>query len=320
MMPIKRRSPALGDTPDYSRALYPDPPSHDFCVWLIIAELMRRYHKAPGPLKVKLAMINGQLGCIDFGPFSLRTGQGYPCGVSREYSDTMLANVMRPAMEMIGAVEEPTVHAPFIYGDLARYVEYDYHIGHLVDAGRLGFEIPKWQVPQWAHDEVRKHLGDQRPVVVTLREAPAQPERNSRIKEWLRFAATIDGDYPVLFLRDTAKAEEPLPLPFPTWARASTNVYVRAALAQHAFVNMMVGNGPNVWCLFSAAPYLTFKQLVPELPDWAHGQPQGWKEQDHMDVGESLPWALPTQRFTWKDDTFENIQSEFEDFRKRFGK
>ena len=51
---IKRRLPALGPNPDYSRAFYPDPPSHDFCVWLIIAELMRRHHGCKEPLRVKL--------------------------------------------------------------------------------------------------------------------------------------------------------------------------------------------------------------------------------------------------------------------------
>lgn len=57
---------------DYSSALYCDPPSHDFCVWLIIAELMRRYHDTPGPLKVRFALRNGMLGYLDFGPYSLR--------------------------------------------------------------------------------------------------------------------------------------------------------------------------------------------------------------------------------------------------------
>jgi hypothetical protein len=47
VIPIRRRS-ALSAECDYSRAFYLDPPSHDFLVWLVIAELMRRHHKAPG--------------------------------------------------------------------------------------------------------------------------------------------------------------------------------------------------------------------------------------------------------------------------------
>lgn len=314
---IKRREPPIGYVPDYSLALYPDPPSHDFCVWLIIAELMRRHRNASAPLKVKFGLIDGQLGTVDFGPFSLASSTHYPCGVSREYSDQMLANVLRPAIDMIGACEEPAEHAPFSWGELAHYVEYDYHIGHLVDAGRQGYAIPKWSPPQWAHDEVRAFLGESKPAIITLREVERQPERNSRIDEWLRFATSIHSDHPVLILRDTCKADEALP--FPTWPRASLNAYVRAALYQRALVNLMVCNGPNTWCIFSDAPYLIFKELIPELPKWQHGQPQGWKEQDHMDVGDQYPWASPLQRLTWTDDTFENIQSAFDGFLRASG-
>ncbi len=52
-MPIEPLQPSLG-APDFSRVVYANPPSHDFCVFLIISELMRRYHKAPGLLKSAL--------------------------------------------------------------------------------------------------------------------------------------------------------------------------------------------------------------------------------------------------------------------------
>jgi len=77
---------------------------------------------------------------------------------------------------------------------------------------------------------------------------------------------------------------------------------------------MMVGNGPMGWTSYSDAPYLAFKQLIPALPAWDHGQIEGWKRMDHLDFGDNLPWAKPTQRFTWKDDTYENIGYEFERF------
>lgn len=311
-MPIRRREPLLGDVPDDARAIYPDPPSHDFCVWLIIAELMRRYHNAVGPLKVRFALIEGRLGVMDFSHFGIESGFAYPCEFSRAYYDTMLANVMRPAMAMIGAVEEtPPVDLarPRVRSELEHYVEYDYHLSNVVDASRAGFEIPKWQVPQWAFNEVDWYLNGQKPVVITLRETSAQPERNSQVNEWLRFAASVKDNFPVLFVRDTAKADQPLA--FPTYPRASTNAFVRAALYQRAFVNLMTCNGPNVWCMFSDAPYILFKQLVPALPEWGHGHACGWKEQDHLEVGDQLPWALPTQCFAWADDTFENIQRYF---------
>ena len=95
---------------------------------------------------------------------------------------------------------------------------------------------------------------------------------------------------------------------------ASLNAYIRAALYERALVNMMVQTGPFTWCQFGAAPYLAFKQLVPALPDWAHGQPCGWREQDHMEVGDQYPWASPLQRLAWADDTFENIRGAFAGF------
>ncbi len=310
---IKRREPHLGPNPDWAKAFYCDPPSHDFCVWLIVAELMRRYHGAPAPLKVRFGLYENQLGILDFGAHGVREAQAYECKLSRDYYETMLANILRPAMDMIGAVEQPPLHAPFTLSELEDSCEYDYHIGDLVDAGRQGHPIPQWQPPQWAHDEVEAYLAGVRPVIITLREAPVQTERNSQIAEWVKFAQSIMGHHPVLFLRDTAKAHEPL-YPCWTWPRASENAYIRAALYQHALVNLMVCNGPNTWCIFSGAPYLIFKQLIPALPDWEHGWPIGWKHQDHMDVGDQYPWATPLQTMVWLDDTCENIALAFERF------
>ena len=312
--PIPTKEPALSADPDYSRAIYYDPPSHDFCSWLVMAEMNRRHHNAPEPLRVKLCTVNGQLGTVQFGPLSPWLGKCYKCGLSRAYSDQMVENVLRPAIAMIGAVEEPTIDAPWNLDELkaGRYVEYDHHVSLLVDASRAGHPIPQWKVPQWAFDEVDQFLCGKRPVIITLREHNVQPERNSQIDEWLKFAWSIWKDYPVLFVRDTAKAHAKFP--FSTYPRASTNVYVRAALYQRAFCNLMVGNGPIEWCMFSGAPYLCFKQLVPALPDWRGGQPVGWREECHLEVGEQWPWSTPQQRLTWVDDTFENIAREFQAF------
>jgi len=321
ILPIQARNAHHVADIDYSTLIYPDPPSHDFCVCLVIAELVRRYKAAPAPLKVKLVTWGGKLGYVDFSHYSIRDGKGYQCGITDDYSDRMIPNVLRPAMEMIGAVEE----APIEIGGgsvsldvLKNYAEYDYHIGHLVDAGRAGFEIPKFEPPEWARREVRQLFGDARPVIITLRETNAQPERNSRLNEWIRFAESIMDRYDVLFVRDTCKAYAGLDS-FDTYPRASENVYVRAALYERAFVNMFVGNGPSIWCIFSDSPYLIFKQLVPELPNWAHGHPSGWREQDHMEVGDQYPWATPLQRLAWEDDTFEGLSRTFEDFVRRAG-
>lgn len=311
-MPIKPKQPSLGES-QWNKVLYTDAPSHDFCVWLIMAELMRRHHKAPAPLHVKFAMIGGQLGFVDFNHFSLASQFHYGTKLPKAYSDLMVPNVLRPAINMIGAVEDEVIHTPFNLGELQGYVEYDYHIGPLVDAGREGYEIPQWKPPQWAFDMVDGYLKGTEPVVITLRECEGQPERNSQLDQWLRFAMECEKQgHLVLFVRDSAKADEKLP--FKTWPFASKDAYIRAALYQRALVNMMVCNGPNTWAIFSPAPYLIFKELIPALPNWEHGQPEGWKIQDHMDVGEQYAWANPSQRLTWNDDTFDNILTAFNQF------
>lgn len=315
---ISRRFPSYCSQPDYSRTVYPDPPSHDFVTWLIIAEMMRRYHKAPGPLRVRFLMQQGMLGTVDFSHYSIADGRAYQCGVSRAYFEQMFKNVMLPAMEMIGAVRElPDLNAEECYDtDLVPYVEWDYHLSNLIDAARGGCKVPLLSTVHWADEEADEFLDGKPTVVITLRESTVQPERNSQLEEWLKFARSIE--YPVLFVRDTAKAD--VPLPFPTWPRASRNAYVRAALYRKALCNLMVCTGPVNWCDFTDAPLLLFKQLVPALPQWAAGQPDGWREQCHMEVGDQLPWALPTQRFTWADDTFENIRAEFDNFMGAHGR
>src|SRR5688572_8953595 len=62
MMPVPPKQPALSTDPDYSRAIYYDPPSHDFTSWLVAAEMNRRFHNAPAPLRVTFCTIDGQLG------------------------------------------------------------------------------------------------------------------------------------------------------------------------------------------------------------------------------------------------------------------
>jgi hypothetical protein len=316
---IPRCRPHLGEDPDWSKVIYPNPPSHDFCVFLIIAELMRSEHGAKDPLQVSLLFHDGMMGKYDLGGWGILTGK---CGVPNlplSYSNQMVAHVVRPAIDMIGAVAGPDMHCPVDPNDVKHYCEYPYFAAFLVDAARAGYEIPQWKDPApWAMREVDAFLQGEVPVVITLRETPLQPERNSRTMDWLAFAEEINNDHPVLFVRDTGTANFPLGQ-WRTFPRASTDVRIRHALYQRAFCNMMVGNGSMAFCMFSPAPYLFFKQLIPAIPqaEWEQGWPFGWKKMQHLDVGDSWPWAGPHQRITWKDDTTRNICEEFEAFVER---
>lgn len=310
--PIHPLQPSFGGPPNYSTVLYPNPPSHDFGVFCIIAELMRREHKSSAPLDIILLTKAGRLGYIDFSHFSFNSGSAYTCSVAPDYSDQMIGNVLKPAAKMIGATIlslDLNDHLPqkAFFGR----VEYDYHLSSLVDASRAGFEIPQWTIPPWAFNEVDDYLHGARPIILTLRETKAaQPERNSQLQEWRRFAEKLEElGYPILIVRDTYCAGVPF-YQFKTWHLPSINSYIRAALYQRAKLNLMVGTGPMIWCVFSPAPYLIFKQLVP-IPGWQQGWPEGWRIQEHLEVGDQFPWASHLQRLTWKDDTFENLWSEF---------
>ncbi len=311
---IPRCRPHLGEEPDWSRVIYPNPPSHDFCVFLVIAELMRREHGVKAPLQVSLLFHDGMLGTYDFGDRGILGGRCCSPGLPLFYSNQMVAHVLRPAIEMIGAVAGPDLHTVVNTKVIEHHCEYSYFSHSLVDAARAGYEIPRWRQPAaWAAREVDDFLQGEKPVVISLREAPLQPERNSRGRDWLAFAESIKRDHPVLFIRDTAMANFPLG-EWRTWPQASTDVRLRHALYQRAFCNLMVGNGSMAWCMFSWAPYLFFKQLIPEIPEaqWDQGYSSGWKRNSHLDVGEQWPWASPNQRITWKDDTEDNICAEFD--------
>lgn len=306
----------VGIDPDWSTALYASPPSHDFLTWLLAAELMRREKGAPAPLKVAFLLENGQLGLKDYGNVSIAINPGGRTDCSMAYSSQMLAHVLRPAIGMIGGVNLPDLHAPIKYEKIERYCEYTYFLHSIVDAARAGYEVPLFHPPEWAQKEVDLFLDGSKPLVITLREAPHQPERNSNQGEWLKFAgwAYREG-FEVLFVRDTAFANCQFG-GWPTWHRASTDAHVRLALYQQALCNFIVGNGPMGWCTYSKAPYIAFKQIIDALPGWDHGQVEGWKRMDHLDFGDQIPWAHKKQRFSWKDDTFENIREEFEQFWK----
>lgn len=312
-MMISSLQPAIGPGLDYGKAFYPNPPSHDFLAWLAVAEALRRHHNASGPLKVKFGKYKGQLGLLDFAHFALRLGKAFPCSFTKERSDQMLENVLRPAINMIGAVEESAVDLEHLdINAIANHVEYDYHMKTAVDFSRAGVVMPYWQPPKWAFDEADQFLQGSRPVIITLREAPHDPDRNSIVEEWLEFAEGISSDFDVLFVRDTQNAYVELP-GFRICPRASENAYFRAALYHRAYVNMMVNNGPSMWCVFSNCPYLVFKMIISSNGNWTTQVREMW---DHLTDGQSYPWANRFQRLIWADDKAEILRWAFDKFIK----
>ncbi len=230
---------------------------------------------------------------IKSGPLRYR-----PLGRLPHDSTKILANVILPSIELIGAVRaeegERGIHTS------------QFHVDTII-AARAGKKIPKFTVPQRYMDEASRFLDGRHPLVITLRECGYWPGRNSNLKAWKKFARDCGED--VIFVRDTAKADEPIE-GFVTSRIAAKDVLFRAALMAQAKANLFVANGPCVLSWFSDVPFLNFRQLCPEHPEWGAGRPEYWIK-NGLIPGDQLPWCKPTQRLTWCDDEYKNIEREW---------
>lgn len=252
-----------------------DPLGFDFVVWLIIQEMARRREGAPAPLRV--AFFTGKYG---------------------ELTADRLAwinNVFRPALALVGAIEDPAA--------LRGRHRHSFTTGEIVKLWHAGEQVPLLRAP-------RKMKHDRPPVTITLREADHWPHRNSNLEGWLAFAAWLKqrGEV-VVFVRDTAKAPEPLPDGSLTYPPASRDLQTRMALYTSAKVNLFVSNGPATLAQFSAVPWLMFTAVEdPNAPDaFIPNTPDHLDKSMGIPVGAQFPWSAPQQRIIWAADTYDAI-------------
>lgn len=250
--------------------------SFDFVNWLVDAEMTRRRAGAPGPLKVaffrgkdydRLAEINNRVGWLD--------------------------NVFRPALAFVGAVEDDAAlpgrnKGPTILRDVVR-------------AARAGERVPTFKTDKRCAPEL------QGAVTITLREAAHNPGRNSAAEEWFRFGHWLkrQGEK-VVFVRDTAKASEPLD-GFLTCPPASRDLHERLALYEGAKINYFAENGPVTLAVFGTRPWVSFVDIQGDDHPEAARTPFFWREIFDMAPGDQYPWSGPDQRIVWKAAAFENM-------------
>lgn len=247
---------------------------HDFLVWLVTAEMTRRRENAPGPLKVGFWL-----------------GRD-PDRFNRDSRKMWLDNLFRPALALIGAVEDSTAVC-------GRQPEC-YVSREIVAAAKRGEEVPRFK-STWTG-----HLGDPG-ITITLREADHNPERNSNLEAWLQFGAYLrDKGERVTFVRDTARAYEALG-DFVACMMASLHTHARLKLYESAKLNFFVSNGPSALALFSDVPWLTFITTGDGV-----SSPKFWKDNMGVEPGGQYPWSGPHQRMVWKPDTFENIVEAYQ--------
>lgn len=258
------------------------PTGYDFLPWLIDREMERRREGAPKPLRV-----------------CLYAGRNGATGIATEYRRRMLEGVLWPLLPMVGAVEDPAA----VNGRQCPVL----HYRNMVAAARVGESVPRLTPSDHARATIANYVGGQKVVTITLREAEHYRHRNSNLEAWTRLAEVIDRQgFPVVFVRDTAKAFEPFS-EWPICPQASLNLDMRVALYEQAALNLFVSNGPFTLCLFSSAPFLSFIEIDDEDEAFPPNHSSWWRDCCAIDPGEQFPWCAPNQRIIWKRDKFENL-------------
>lgn len=269
------------------------PLGFDFLTWLVEAEMTRVREGAPAPLKI--------------GFYFGTDGRAERVAYRRAFLD----NIFRPLLSLIGAVEDSAA---------IRGRHKHYFVGRdIVAAARAGERVPLLAAPPLAGKYLDLlwtgyRLSLQPPVTITLRESGHWPHRNSNVDAWFRFALYLkEKGERVVFIRDTQRAVEPLPM-FPVIGPAATDVRIRMALYERARANLFVSNGPATLALFSERPFLQFIRVEP--PDSAanFNTAKFWAESMGVPVGEQYPWSAPDQRLVFKPDDYDNIVQAWEEF------
>ncbi len=222
--------------------------------------------------------------------------------VPSAYQKLMLNNVARPMLEMFAFREVAKVgERPF----QCHYIPLESLI-YYRKTGKMAHYRPNDAALEWAKQY-------DNPYVITLREAEHHPLRNSKVDEWIKFAKTLDG--PVVFVRDTVKAYEPID-GFETCPKASIDIHKRMALYQRAKMNFSVGNGPITLAAFTKhIPYL---YLLTPVEGYRPYEKQWQIDVMGLDDNCQFPWHDPKcQRIEHADDTAENLVRIYREMRER---
>jgi hypothetical protein len=107
---------------------------------------------------------------------------------------------------------------------------------------------------------------------------------------------------------DTAQVFGGIPGEFaglPIFTEAAVAVGLRMALYERAYLNLGVNNGPMGLCwLNQQTRYITFKILS----EAAAQTTADYMQFLGFEIGRSLPFATPWQRWVWEEDTLEVIE------------
>lgn len=284
---VNRQLPPVDETIPANMVCYDlavEPCNYDFPCWLAYAEMQRIREGAEGPLRVAFQRPRDNEDTPEINAKKLQ----------------MHRDVLVPLVELFGAVWDDNA----VYG--RRYNTYA--MRPIVEAYLKGEALPRLKSKYGASS-----IDGAPYITITLRECPPDhwKHRNSNVEAWTKFARYLEAKGErVIFVRDTAKAEEPLE-GFKTYPPASIDLHARVALYHGAKANLFVSNGPWMMGCFSEQPLLMFVEISLAEPFHA-GRPTWWRTNHGIGEGQQFPWFTEHQRIIWKRDTYENLVEAWE--------
>ena len=150
-------------------------------------------------------------------------------------------------------------------------------------------------VQQWL---AREDIQGEKIIVITLRETSYQCGRNSVISVWKCFADNmIDRGYVPVFVRDTFSDFKDEELQdYIVFHEASWNIFLRSAIYELSYLNMMVNTGPHVFCTYNEkVKFLLFTYISVEDPVGS----KDYFEVGKRHIGHQLGIHARFQRTVW---------------------
>lgn len=294
------------------------PVSYDICSFLILAELCKQERNLGN---LTIVIVPGPLDGFrdDDAPYPTNNKswrlQNILIPVCALLPSPVTLIVCRSREEAI-AIEDTLVSSVFPEGYTTSEPKAEFLWSGITAAAARGIDVPKFKASNEAVADITQwldaHTSGRKPIVITLRETSYAGVRNSNTDAWISFAKTLDSEkYLPIFVRDTERLferEDNSFSEFLTCPMASTNVDLRLALYEQAWLNLMVPNGPNSLCWHSRnVRSITFKM-----------KNEGWDNTTSV-MQASLGIALdgqsdhlgPYQWLVWEFDDADVIEREF---------
>jgi hypothetical protein len=249
------------------------------------------------------------------------------------YSDDFfrwrILNLIQPVSSLLPSLESFTVSsAPIRHlgvpswpvtqvGPEGVIVESIYSIGVVQQLGIKGVKCRPFRAPDHAADIVASRFGDlTKCVTITLRTSTFQAERNSDLENWFEIhSALIAKGYKTIIIPDVEDLWGNNAARRFDWELAtdlSYNMPLRMAVYEKSLLNLCVNNGAAALLLYSDAPYVMTKLLVPEVPTTSVNY---HREVTKLERGANFSFATDRQELYWGGDG----SSELLDFISRRG-